>query len=302
MADQIRFLRDVRHHEMTIELDQGVHRSIRFAKPGSSTYHFRLNTWPGHLAISGDMGSYTFSRVQDMFMFFRDASMSGHINPQYWAEKADAVDRQGGPKRFSHEKLASAVREHADEWQVRLGDAVKIRAEVEELAVGGFCNEHEAYEAIRDFEASDGNGFIDFESSLKDWDFGYLWLCRAIVWGIKQYDLVKEGRTQADHDRRVLLGNRQPVEARPYFDAQPTSCTIPSRGAWAVYAGEQPYRTERGISYPLRFPMVLVPDFITPQEGTAKAVAEVLNENAGRFFPARDGQEAHDRLVMAGEL
>lgn len=206
MADQIRFLRDVRDHLMTIELDQGVHRSIRFGRPGSSVYHFRLNTWPGHLAISGDMGDYIFARVSDMFTFFRDPEMTGQINPQYWAEKAQAVDRQGGTKRFSLEKLASAVREDSAEWQVRLGDAEKIRAEVEDLATGGFSNEHEAYEAIRDFEASDGNGFTDFEGSLRDWDYGYLWLCRAIVWGIKHYDLVKEGRTQADHDRRVLAG------------------------------------------------------------------------------------------------
>ena len=206
MSDVIRFLRDVRNHQMTIEMDQGVHRSILFAKPGSSVCHFRLNTWPGHLAISGDMGSYVFARVSDMFTFFRDDSMTGQINAQYWAEKAQAVDRNGGTRRFSLDKLASQVREHAAEWQVRLGDAEKIRCEVEGFAARGFSHEYEAFEAIRDFEASDGNEFTDFESDLKDWDFGYLWLCRAIVWGIKRYDLVKAGRTQADHDRRVLAG------------------------------------------------------------------------------------------------
>lgn len=206
MADYARFIRDVRDHQMTIELDQGVHRSIKFGRTGSSNMHFRLNTWPGHLAISGDMGSYVFSRTADMFTFFRDADMACKINPQYWAEKADAVDRQGGAKRFCLDKLAGAVREHAQEWEVRLGDAVKINAEVEDLATTEFSNEHEAYEAIRDFEASDGNGFTDFERSLRDWDFGYLWLCYAIVWGIKKYDLHHQGRTQAEHDRRVLAG------------------------------------------------------------------------------------------------
>ncbi|MCB5411511.1 hypothetical protein [Pseudogemmobacter faecipullorum] len=206
MSNQTCFLRDVCGHQMTIELDQGVHRSIRFGRPGSSCYHFRLNTWPGHLAISGDMGGYIFSRTSDMFAFFRDVEMTGQISPQYWAEKAEAVDRQGGPKRFSLEKLASAVRHDAGEWQVRLGDADKIRAEVDGLATSDFSNEHEAHEAIRDFEASDGNTFADFDASLRDWDHNYLWLCRAIVWGIKQYDLLKEGRTQADHDRRVLAG------------------------------------------------------------------------------------------------
>lgn len=206
MADQIRFLRDVRDHRMTIELDQGVHRSIKFGRPGSNTYYFRLNTWPGHLAISGDMGSYVFSRVQDMFDFFRDREMTGRINPQYWHEKADAVDRNGGAKRYIPEKFRAAIREESAEWQVRLGDAQKILAEVEELASEGFGHEREAYAAVRDFEASDGNSFDCFESNLTDWDFGYLWLLRAIVWGIKQYDLHHQGRTQADHDKRALAG------------------------------------------------------------------------------------------------
>ena len=206
MADMSKFLRDVRDHKMTIELDQDVHRSIRFGRPGHSAYYFRLNTWPGSLAISGDMGSYVFSRTRDMFEFFRDPDMMGRINPQYWHEKADAVDRQGGAKRFSQKRLVDAVRNHSDEWQVRLGDAAKIRSEVDELTRGEFSNEHEAYEAIRDFEAMDGNMFYEFDADLTDWDYGYLWLLRAIVWGIKQYDLVKQGRTQADHDRRVLAG------------------------------------------------------------------------------------------------
>lgn len=302
MVDRSRFLSDVRDHEMTIELDQGVHRSILFKRPRSSSYYFQLVTWPGHLAISGDMGSYIFSREPDMFGWFRDPDMAGRIKPQYWAEKADAVDREGGTERFSADKMARAVRDSAAEWQVRLGDADKIRVEIEDLATGGYSNEHEAYEAIRDFEASDGNDFSGFECSLKDWDFGYLWLCRAIVWGIKRYDLHKQGRTQADHDRRVLTGNRQPVPSRPYFDVSTTAATIPARGAWAIHAGDQPRRTERGVSYPLRFPMLLLPDFITPQESTAKAVADVLNQHADRFFPAESAQAAHDRRVLAGAI
>lgn len=301
MADHHKFLRDVRDHQMTIGLDQGVHRSIKFSRPGSSCYHFRLVTWPGHLAISGDMGCYVFCRVLDMFTFFRDPAMTGRINPQYWAEKADAVDRQGGYERFSHEKLANAVREDAAEWQVRLGDADKIRAEVEELATSGFSNEHEAHEAIRDFQASDGNEFSYFERSLRDWDHGYLWLCRAIVWGIKQYDLVKEGRTQADHDRRVLSGHKIPVEDRPYFDVSTTAATIPNRGAFAIYAGDKPRRTDRGVSYPLRFPMLLMTDYVCNQAPVMQAVADVLNQHGERFFPAGGEQAAHDRAVLAGE-
>lgn len=206
MADHIQFVRDVRDHKMTIELDHGVHRSIRFGSPGSSAYYFRLNTWPGSLSISGDCGSYVFSRISDMFDFFRDASMTGRINPEYWYQKAEAVDRNGGAKRYSQDRLSKAVRNDAAEWQVRLGDATKILSEVEGLASEPFGNEHEAYQAVRDFEASDGNSFYDFDYDLTDWDYGYLWNLRAIVWGIHQYDLHHQGRTQKDHDALVLAG------------------------------------------------------------------------------------------------
>jgi hypothetical protein len=32
---------------------------------------FDVVTWPGHLSISGDMGCFVFTRVDDMFTFFR---------------------------------------------------------------------------------------------------------------------------------------------------------------------------------------------------------------------------------------
>lgn len=100
MADQNRFLFDVRDHVMTIELDQGVHRSILFKQPRSSAYHFRLITWPGHLAISGDCEDFIFARLRDMFEFFRYAGPAyerdDRINEGYWAEKLTAIGGRCG--------------------------------------------------------------------------------------------------------------------------------------------------------------------------------------------------------------
>ncbi|TNE66861.1 MAG: hypothetical protein EP336_09605 [Rhodobacteraceae bacterium] len=208
MSDLKEFLRDVRDHKLTIELDQGIHRCLFLGRPGSSTYHYRLTTWPGHLAISGDMGSFTFSRLRDMFEFFRDEDMTNEINPSYWAQKVEAIDRHGSMKEFSDKKFRDAVLRDIEEWEVRLGDASKILNEVrDEVLALGCANVDEAYALINDFEASDGNVFTDFwEHDLTTYSLRYLWCLRAIVWGIKQYDLVTQGRTQADHDRRVLAG------------------------------------------------------------------------------------------------
>lgn len=206
MSDHENFLRDVSKHVMTIEQDNDVHRCIYFGRPGSMVYSFRLVTWPGGLAITGDCDDFMFSRTRDMFTFFRDESMTGKINKRYWHEKMPSHMRTGA-KVYSDAMLKDAVKQDSEEWEVRLGDADKIREELEQEFGGGFSNEHEAYEAVNDFRSQHGgHEFVNFEYDLKDYSHHYVWAIRAIVWGIKQYDLVQQGRTQADHDRRVLAG------------------------------------------------------------------------------------------------
>lgn len=66
-----RFLADVKDHKISIVRDDGVYRHVRFAKPETVCMHFDLITWPGYLAYVGDMGAFTFTRLRDMFEFFR---------------------------------------------------------------------------------------------------------------------------------------------------------------------------------------------------------------------------------------
>lgn len=81
---------DVNGRDLQMEIlqDDGLHRHVRFAKPGTGLYRFSLVTWPGYLAISGDVESFTFSREPDMFGFF--GRHRNRINPSYWAEKCVA--------------------------------------------------------------------------------------------------------------------------------------------------------------------------------------------------------------------
>ena len=86
------FLDDVKNHQISIIKDDGLHRFIRFKRPDSTSYWFDLITWPGFLCISGDCGTYVFSRTEDMFDFFkmRDGDFNKkkdrllNINPRYW--------------------------------------------------------------------------------------------------------------------------------------------------------------------------------------------------------------------------
>ncbi len=103
MITEERFLRDVAKHEMTIVMDNGIHRNVVFKNPDGSNMWFGLQTWPNNLCFYGDMGTFVFSRLPDMFTFFRKGVDGDtiYINTRYWSEKITASDRNGGVEEFS---------------------------------------------------------------------------------------------------------------------------------------------------------------------------------------------------------
>ncbi len=77
------FLKDVAGHKMRIHRDDGLYRHLEFRGPQGWHHWFEVVTWPNGLIIRGDMGNWAFSRIEDMFSFFRGQ----RINPGYWQEK-----------------------------------------------------------------------------------------------------------------------------------------------------------------------------------------------------------------------
>jgi hypothetical protein len=197
-----RFAADVAYHQMTVLRDDGLYRHLRFVRVApnpktgkperSSFYWFDLITWPGSLVINGDMGGLMFSRIEDMFEFFR-----GHrVNPQYWAEKLPAVTRV---KEYSFELLAQLVAEHIEDAAREFpGLAGDVKAEILDAADSGY--EAGAHQLLADYRYyadptdrySDRQPDFEFydtwEWDLTDWSYQFLWCCHAIVWGIGQYD------------------------------------------------------------------------------------------------------------------
>jgi len=189
-----RFQKDTQEHKMKNWTDAGVVRNLFFGKPDTVCYSFMLTTWPGHLAISGDMGCYVFCRLHDMFEFFRSATLE--INPYYWSEKLVAIDKGDGYEEFSEEKFKASVGKWFNDWKVGRDNQVvknvwnEIKENILELN-----NEDEAYRAMNEFQTDDGsNPFEEFwrEGSFKDYTFRFIWCLYAIVWGIQQYDKAKQ--------------------------------------------------------------------------------------------------------------
>ena len=191
-----RFAKDTTEHVMTILHSDGLYRHLRFKKPGTSSYYFDLITWPGYLTIAGDMGTYTFERLEDMFQFFRG---NGDINPQYWSEKIRTGTGMNGliAKEYSEELFKKHVTEHVTEYLDSIDltqaerDAVTEAIRVQILESGDCYYEHAARALLEDF-AADGSNFRIFEDiwewDLTDYTVHFLWCCFAIRWGISQFD------------------------------------------------------------------------------------------------------------------
>lgn len=201
------FLKDVANHEMTVLLDNGLYRHLRFKqKEHSWNAWFGIVTWPGYLAFYGDMGCFVFNRIEDMFAFFRTRPSNCpeelHINRRYWSEKLDAVDRDVGATQFSPEVFRSKVEEHFEEWVKEQGlSKIEIVEFKEELDSMIFCRaddgEDAAREALSNFEHTIDGHPLKFHDTW-EWDFSvytyrFTWCCYALVWAIKKYDEVKSG-------------------------------------------------------------------------------------------------------------
>lgn len=229
-----RFAKDTAHHEMTVLHDEGLYRHLRFRQPNDTdgkkwtgAYWFDLITWPGCLAINGDMGSFLFSRTDDMFTFFRGRKP----DPGYWAQKVRAGD---GIKRYSEDwfrqLVAEAAGECAEDWPglteavetqiLRNGDAYFEEGARQLLdgfqfgatvtaccSCGRVCEGISPGEEVRwetghramapigsgahtvTWQQVEGFRFTDtWEWDLSDYTHQFLWCCHVIPWGISVYD------------------------------------------------------------------------------------------------------------------
>lgn len=220
-----RFRRDTDGHQMTVALDQGLYRHLRFRGEGS-WYWYDIITTPGLLTFNGDCGTWSFSRTEDMLEFFRSGTrhLPGddfRINPGYWAEKLrggltggrDLAKRYDEDVYLAHVK--SRVEEHIEDCGWPEDVIADLRVCVDEELTGDYADYHsdeQAHTNLRDFRFTSTRGVsgsretFDFEfHDTWEWDFrgydwSFLWACHAIVTSIEQYDALKAAYTAAFGD------------------------------------------------------------------------------------------------------
>lgn len=183
------FATETTEHQMTVLHDDGVYRHLRFAKPGTGIWSWNLITWPGHLAVAGDVGNgWSFSREHDMFEWFGD----GEINPSYWWQKMPHQLRTAG-KHYSEDLLKQLAHEHIEEWSIGKKQRARAAAAFDEA---WFCvptDERAQRDLISEFIFTDKRGTQhDFgpdtvEWGAEDFDHHFLLALFAIVHGIRMY-------------------------------------------------------------------------------------------------------------------
>ncbi|MEV7394900.1 hypothetical protein [Streptomyces sp. NPDC091215] len=208
-----RFARETASHEMTVLHDDGLYRHLRFKPKEHSFYWFDLITTPGQLVFSGDGDSFVFRRLTDMFEFFRSGLMrdgSIEINPVYWSEKL--VSERDNVQKYQEDLFIKLVWEQAnhliEQEHVKPEQADRFRQAIkDDIVEGGLCGTaDEAYRTVEEFEFyNDPSKEFDYRfqpdvrfedawewfNATKDFDWWFLWVCRAIVWGIARYDRVR---------------------------------------------------------------------------------------------------------------
>ena len=191
------FENSVKNHELKILHDSGLYRYLIIANPQNNNMYYEVVTYPGHLVISGDMGSCTFSIIPDMFDFFRTENLS--INLGYWNEKAVSKSIFGENLEYDNEAFSRLLERWLEEWVEEESPSKEEKEEVKEEikdAVFLVDTEEQAFNFLYD---------VDEDSPLAkilDQDFweyanfkkstGYQeWRLYAINHAIRLYDAVK---------------------------------------------------------------------------------------------------------------
>lgn len=210
-----RFYRETRGHKLEILHDDGLYRHLRMRNPETSGYWFDIITWPHNLVFRGDGETYAFSRLEDMFEFFRSGIYkdgSIHVNPSYWAEKLtsdrDCVHKYQ-PELF--EKALEEQVQHMIEQEHVKPDQVErfreaIKDEILDSWEGGYqtadcaistVNRFEFYNDEKNEYRSGHYADVTFEdpwewiSPCKDYEWWFLWALYGIVRSIQAYDIAK---------------------------------------------------------------------------------------------------------------
>ena len=183
-------------HELTVIRDDGLSRHLRVQTPRTRIWSWDVITWPGHLAICGDVADgYMFTRESDMLRFFSVAARAQHyfnddapcIDVSYWAEKLCGSSHQTVQVYDSRSFMAQVRQALAENLAVDVEDGVQAIANARYAA----DSEETARTWLADHEDLVGND--TWEWDLRSYTTDFLIACYALdltarLYGVHQAD------------------------------------------------------------------------------------------------------------------
>lgn len=210
------FLEHVKNHKMTVLHDDGTYKHLRFKQPDTNNRYFELMFYPNYSVITGDMGAWTFSRIEDMMKFHRGDGLD--IDFRYWKEKVVSCSRFGAGNisafsDFDFKEFRGKITRHIDDWfehsdveQSKIDDLKRDVHDCIFVPISDWqrCKgaDLKAYELLSDYEyfytTDCGSKKFQFEDVHEFGSWGkmtgyFAFACYALRWGIQQYDEAKNG-------------------------------------------------------------------------------------------------------------
>lgn len=255
------FAADTSGHQLTILLDQGDHKHLRAHTVDQATgnprhlYSVDLVTWPGRVAVSGDMDGFTFRADLPTL---RTATQNGDISWSYLAEKV-AAGREN-VRGFSEEAFHREIRDQVDQATVDGTAPEGLAVEVHDRFLDDdyaetFHTEEAARWVARDFEYSDFifGGVDEWDLTAYTSDFERAALGVQLV--IRLYDRELAARATRQADPKIL--GQEAYDRQRLVDEY--------RGAWVIDPAVE------------NIPRNLCPVCATPTEGRDEWAAHMAD-------------------------
>lgn len=183
------FESETTEHRMTVVHEDGLHRHLHFARPGTGMWSWSIITWPGHLAIAGDIGDgWMFAREDDMLQWFgRNGHQSG-INPGYWSEKMPEHHRTAA-RHFSAARFERQMRAAVADLDVTDARRAEVLAALEEDVFGGYDDVTWTYAALESVsDVTGGVGLPELSDvDCDEWDHHFLLALFSIRYAVRAY-------------------------------------------------------------------------------------------------------------------
>lgn len=170
-------------HVVHVKLENGLYRHYLCRAPQTGMYHFHVMTFPGRLAVYGDIGDIVWEREPDTLYWARSAIRS----ISYFAEKVWSTIRVD---EFSPSPAEARVREDYEQMRQELLDQhapieklAQLEDTREELIAAAHDNGQYFYEAASGCEWYDGADLPNVE----DYTSSFYWAREALLWFFRNH-------------------------------------------------------------------------------------------------------------------